>query len=227
MGSADGRRYAARAMKSKPAASRRASKPSAASSRDARVDAYIERAAAFAQPVLHELRARLHAVCPGLCETIKWGAPAFEHHGLLAGMAAFKKHCAFGFWKNDLLVAESAAWKQMSERLGRLTAVEDLPGKREFQRLLKRAMELNESGVKVAREKKAKPAVVMHPELARALAASAKARQQFAAFSPSKQREYLEWIADAKAEATRQRRVEQAVEWIAEGKGRNWKYERC
>lgn len=212
-------------MSPSPSRPRSRSKPPAA--RDPRIDAYIEQAAEFARPLLRELRERVHAGCPGVVETVKWGAPSFEHHGLLGGMAAFKKHCLFGFWKHDLLAKEADEWQQLGERLGRLTVAADLPNKRDFQRLLRRAMELNEQGVKPVRAKKAKPAIAVHPAFAKALAASSEAKRHFAAFAPSRQREYLEWIAEAKAEATRERRIDQAIEWIAEGKHRNWKYERC
>ena len=195
--------------------------------RDPRIDAYLQRAPEFAQPILHELRKRVHAGCPGVTETIKWRAPSFEFNGLLGGMAAFQRHCLFGFWKHDALAAEADEWRALGERLGRMTKLADLPGKREFARLLRRAMQLNEQGTKVVRARRAKPAIAMHPEFARALAKAVPAKRQFAAFAPSRQREYLEWIADAKTDATRQRRIAQAVEWIGEGKHRNWKYERC
>lgn len=194
--------------------------------RDPRVDTYIGNAAAFARPILVELRARVHAACPDVVETIKWGMPTFECAGILAGMAVFNAHAAFSFWKEPLL-REDAAVAETVARVGRLTAAAELPGKAAFQKALRRALQLNRDGTAVPRGKSAKPAVPMHPELRRALAASKKAKATFDAFAPSCQREYLEWIAEAKQDATRARRNEQAIEWLAAGKPRNRKYEIC
>jgi hypothetical protein len=196
--------------------------------KDPRIDAYIAKAADFAKPILAELRQRVHAACPDVVETMKWSAPTFDHHGILAGMAAFKKHAVFGFWKHELLIKESPAWKEAMGSFGRLTSVKDLPPKAEFARWAKRAMELNEQGIKAPRTKTAKKKpLALHPEFKAALAKNAKARATLDGFPPSQQREYLEWIADAKGDDTRARRIGQAVEWLAEGKRRNWKYERC
>lgn len=195
--------------------------------RDPRIDAYIEKAPDHARPVLVELRARVHAALPDVVETMKWSTPTFDQDGILGGLAAFKSYCSFGLWKEKLL-REDPALRATLEQLGRIPAVGALPTKAAFAKLLKRAAELNATGVKVPRAKaKAKPPVATHPGFAKALAASKQAAARFAAFPPSAQREYLEWIADAKKEDTRARRIEQAVAWIAEGKHRHWKYERC
>ncbi|MBL9078857.1 MAG: YdeI/OmpD-associated family protein [Planctomycetes bacterium] len=194
---------------------------------DPRVDAYIDAAPAFARPILTELRARVHAACPAVVETIKWRMPSFEFAGLLAGMAAFKAHCTFGFWKNDLLKHEGD-FGPMLEAAGCLKSTADLPPKARFAKAVKRAMVLNQDGVPLPRKQAARrPAIAMHPEFRRALAASTEAQATFDAFARSCQREYLEWIAEAKKDDTRARRIEQAVAWLAAGKKRHWKYESC
>lgn len=196
--------------------------------RDPRIDAYIDKSADFARPILTALRAMIHAACPEVVETIKWRQPSFEFHGLLCGMAAFQKHCTFGFWKHDLVVGKTDKAAEAWGSFGRLTSTKDLPSKAAMTKWIKKAMQLNDDGVKVTRRKaSAKPAVAMHPDLKRALSANPRAKQQFAAFSPSQQREYLTWIAEAKADATRARRLADAIAWIAEGKQRNWKYMNC
>lgn len=199
--------------------------------RDPRVDTFLKRAPDFARPILTRLRAVIHAACPDVVETLKWGKPAFEYHGLLCGMAAFKAHCTFGFWKHDLVCGKSEAGAKAGEAwgsFGRMTSVDDLPSDAAMKKLIKKAMALNEQGVKVTRRKAGtRPPIPMHPAFAKALAANPLAKEQFAAFSPSKQRDYLEWIADAKGEDTRQRRLDDAIAWIAEGKPRNWKYMKC
>jgi uncharacterized protein YdeI (YjbR/CyaY-like superfamily) len=160
---------------------------------------------------------------------MKWSTPHFTYKGMMAGMAAFKAHCAFGFWKGSLIVdAKTASGDKAAGQFGRITKVADLPPKKVIAGYVKEAMRLNEEGVKApARTKSAKksPKEILVPDaLAVALAKNRKARETFDAFSPSHQREYADWIADAKGEDTRQRRVETAIEWMAEGKPRHWKY---
>ncbi len=194
---------------------------------DPRVDAYIDNAPEFAKPILIELRKRVHAACPDVQETIKWRMPSFEHHGLLAGMAAFKAHMTFGFWK-DAVLRKEKDHSDTLERVGCMKGIADLPPKAPFVKALKRAMEINEAGIALPRKKATKRAqLAIHPDFARALGASKKAKAVFDGFAPSCKREYLEWIAEAKKDDTRARRIEQAIEWIADGKKRHWKYENC
>lgn len=194
---------------------------------DPRVDAYIAKSAAFAQPILARLREVVHAALPAVEEDIKWGAPHFMHHGMLGGMAAFKQHCSFGFWKGELVTgepADRAAWGS----LGRLASVKDLPSKAKLTKWVRRAAALNESGEKVARPRKhpPKPKLALPPDLVEALAKNARAREAFDGFSPSHQREYVEWLVEAKTGATRAKRLQATLDLLAEGKTRHWKYQR-
>jgi uncharacterized protein YdeI (YjbR/CyaY-like superfamily) len=197
---------------------------------DPRVDDYIANAGEFAQPILQHLREVLHAACPEVVETIKWSMPFFEYHGPLCNMAAFKAHCAFGFWKGELLVAqEDDKGRAAMGQFGRLTTLKDLPPKKALAAYVKKAMALNLEGVKApsrAKPKVARPLVVPD-DFQTALAAAPAALAHFAAFTPSAKREYIDWLGEAKTEATRLRRMGQAVAWIAEGKHRNWKYMNC
>lgn len=196
--------------------------------RNPKVDAYIARQADFARPILARLREMVHDACPEVEEKIKWGMPSFEHRGLLCGMAAFKKHATFGFWKHDLVIGADAKSREAMGSFGRLTTVDQLPGKRPFKAWMKRAMKLNEDGVVAPREKSSRRSSVrQHPAFKAALAKHAKARATFTALAPSHKREYNEWIAEAKKDETRTRRIATAIEWLAEGKRRNWKYEGC
>lgn len=172
----------------------------------------------------------MHATCPAVEETIKWGFPHFLHAGaILCSMAAFKQHVAFGFWKGALIdgVGGPGARDDAMGQFGRITAVRELPPKRALAAIIRRAMELNEQGVKVPARKrtKSRAEAALPDALAKALARNTEARRTFAAFAPSHRREYCEWIAEAKRDDTRERRVAQAIEWLAEGKARNWKYE--
>jgi uncharacterized protein YdeI (YjbR/CyaY-like superfamily) len=192
--------------------------------KDKRIDAYIANAASFAKPILTHIRQVVHEACPDCEETLKWGHPSFMYNGIMCGMAAFKEYCAFHFWKGALFV-ENATGDQMWGQLGRLTKVSDLPPKKTLVGYIKQAMELNELGANVPKRptKPKKELAIPEPFMA-AIKKNKKALAGFEAFSPSHKREYIEWITDAKGEDTRARRIAQAVEWMAEGKPRNWKY---
>jgi uncharacterized protein YdeI (YjbR/CyaY-like superfamily) len=197
---------------------------------DNRVDAYIEKSAEFARPILTHLRILVHEACPDVEETMKWSFPHFMYKGMLCSMASFKEHCAFGFWKSSLLFEkEGREAEDGAGQFGRITKVSELPPKKVLSGLINEAMKLNDAGVKTpARPKPETPRKLVVPDdLARALDANKKARSVFDDFSPSHKREYVEWITDAKTEATRARRLETAIQWMAEGKPRNWKYMNC
>jgi uncharacterized protein YdeI (YjbR/CyaY-like superfamily) len=194
--------------------------------RDPRIDAYIEKSADFAKPILTQIRETVHAACPEVEESLKWSMPFFSYHGPLMNMSAFKEHAAFGFWKGALVLGRAAGDDDRAMgQFGRLTSVKDLPPKKELVALIKKAAQLNEEGVKVPKTKPPRAALPVPPELAAALAKNRKAQAAFKAMPPSHQREYNEWIGEAKREETRASRVKQAIEWIAEGKSRNWKYQ--
>jgi uncharacterized protein YdeI (YjbR/CyaY-like superfamily) len=195
--------------------------------KDPRVDAYIEKSAEFAKPILKHLRTVVHAACPEAEETMKWSFPHFDYKGeMMCSMASFKGHCAFGFWKGSLVLGDKATEGAMGQ-LGRITSIEDLPSEKTLTSYVKKAAKLNDEGVKAERApRRAKAAVEVPEDLTRALKKNKKALTAFEAFPPSHKREYVEWIVEAKGEDTRKRRLESAVEWIAEGKPRNWKYAR-
>jgi uncharacterized protein YdeI (YjbR/CyaY-like superfamily) len=196
--------------------------------KDPRVDAYIDRAAGFAKPILEHIRATVHAACPDCEETMKWSFPHFDYKGMLCSMAAFKQHAVFGFWKGSLVVPNGANSKAPGGmgQFGKLTKVSDLPPKRVLAGYIKRAMVLNDEGVKAPRQRKTAPKPVrLPPDLAAALRKNKTARAAFEGFSPSHQREYIEWITEAKTDETRARRLATTIEWLVEGKARNWKYQ--
>ena len=194
--------------------------------RDLRVDAYISKAADFAKPILNQLREAVHASCPDVEEDMKWSFPHFMYKGMLCSMASFKEHAAFGFWKGSLIFDDQAKSAEAMGQLGRLGKPSDLPPKKVLAGYIKKAMALNDAGVKVPRApKRASPKAVRIPDdLAAALKKNKKALTAFEGLSPSHKREYIEWTTEAKTAGTRLRRVETAVEWIGEGKSRNWKY---
>ncbi|ODU41586.1 MAG: hypothetical protein ABS98_14580 [Lysobacteraceae bacterium SCN 69-48] len=196
--------------------------------RDPRIDAYIERAAPFAQPILRHARELVHEACPDVEESIKWGMPSFSHAGgILCGMAAFKQHASFGFWRHADVVGEGEPRDGMGS-YGKMTSLDDLPPRTTLLAHLRKAMQLNEAGLKSPKRKPApRPAPDTPEDLAAALANNKAANATFDAFPPGCRREYIEWIVEAKRAETRTKRLAQAIEWMAAGKRRNWKYENC
>ena len=198
--------------------------------KDPRVDAYIAKAAPFAQPILKHLRKIVHAGCRDVEETLKWSMPHFDYKGILCGMAAHKQHCSFGFWRGaELALGKTRADSDGMGHFGRITSLADLPDEGTLIGYVRKAVELKDAGVKQpkAPARKRDAAALEVPDyFSAALRTNKKAQQAFDAFSYSHRREYLEWVTEAKREETRDSRLATAIEWLAEGKSRNWKYER-
>jgi uncharacterized protein YdeI (YjbR/CyaY-like superfamily) len=198
--------------------------------KDKRIDAYITKSADFAKPVLIHLRALIHKACPEVEETMKWSFPHFDYKGeMMCSMASFKQHCAFGFWKASLMkdksLMENARGETSMGHFGRITALKDLPPDKVIIRYIKEAMKLNEEGIKVAKPKPAaNRELEVPPYFIKALKLNKAAQKVFDGFPYSHKKEYVEWITEAKTEATREKRMETAIGWLAEGKPRNWKY---
>ena len=196
---------------------------------DPRIDAYIAASPEYARPILAHLRAMVHAACPQVEETMKWSRPHFQYKGMLCQISAFKEHCVMGFWKGALLFPDLDEKESMGH-FGRITSLDKLPSKKKIAGIVKQAMKLNEDGVFTPARSAPKAAVrvVEAPDYFKAaLKQNQAALAVFEAGSPSFKREYVDWMVDAKAEATRLCRMEQALEWLAEGKARNWKYAKC
>jgi uncharacterized protein YdeI (YjbR/CyaY-like superfamily) len=195
---------------------------------DPRVDAYIKKAQPFARPILTHLRNVVHKSCPAVVETVKWGVPHFDYKGPLCGMAAFKEHIRFGFWKGALLKDKLPDHAGLTAgAFAHVTTLADLPGAKVLSRMVADAAKLNDEGVKVTRVAKAPKAALPTPaDLMAALKKNQKALTTFTNFAPGRRREYVEWILDAKQDATRAKRIKDAVAWMAEGKIRHWKYAR-
>lgn len=198
---------------------------------DPRVDAYIAKAPAYARPILEHLRQLIHKGCPAVEETMKWSMPFFDYKGSpLCVIAAFKQYCKLGFWKASLLKDPQGLLKNYEKagmgHLDSIASLENLPSDKVMLAYIKEAAKLNEDGVKLPPRQKAGPkkALPVPPGLAAALKKSKKAQAAFEGFPPSHRREYIEWITEAKTEETRDKRIKTAIEWMAEGKSRNWKY---
>jgi uncharacterized protein YdeI (YjbR/CyaY-like superfamily) len=197
-------------------------------SRDPRIDAYIARAQPFARPILETVRERVHAVIPNVEEAIKWGMPAYMAGGKIVLItSAFKNHAALNFWRGQEIGDGQPKAGAMGQ-FGKLTSVDDLPRQSDLDQLIREGAELAKSAPAPRKPKSApKPIPEMHPDFAAALAKAPKAKGNLDAFSPSAQREYLEWISEAKQDATRHKRIATAIEWLSQGKKRNWQYEKC
>lgn len=196
--------------------------------KDPRVDAYIEKSADFARPILTHLRKLVHKASPKVSETVKWSMPAFEYKGIVCGMAAFKEHCTFGFWKHSLLELDKSFENTAMGSFGRITSKKDLPADDMIINLVREAVELNEKGIKVEKKKPADKKELVVPDcLIKALKKNKAAQKTFDNFPYSCKKEYVEWITEAKTEPTREKRLATTIEWLSEGKRRNWKYENC
>ena len=198
------------------------------------VDAYIAKSADFAQPILNHLREIVHEAAPDIVEEMKWSRPFFVYRGVILGnISAFKQHCTFGLWGTEVaevLRADGVASSEAMGTFGRIASLEDLPPRKKLIAYVKNAAKLIEEGTRTKaweRPKVAKPALEVPAALAAALKKHKVASKQFDAMSPSCRREYIEWVADAKREETRDKRIATTIEWVAEGKSRNWKYEQC
>lgn len=196
---------------------------------DKRIDAYIDKSADFAKPILIHLRELVHKACPDVTETVKWGFPHFEYKGILCSMAAFKQHCAFGFWKAAVMddpkdILETVGKTGMGH-LGNIKTVKDLPADKILAAYIKAAMKLNDGNITVPKPKATEKKELEVPVyFTKALSKNKQALKTFEAFSYSNKKDYVEWITGAKTEDTRNKRMATAIEWLAEGKIRNWKY---
>jgi uncharacterized protein YdeI (YjbR/CyaY-like superfamily) len=196
--------------------------------RDPRVDAYIARQGAFAQPILARVRELVHDACPECEETLKWSSPAFMYKGaILAHMAAFKAHAAFGFWQGDAVTGTSAAAREAMGSFGRLTSLDDLPDAATLKSLVRKAMGLIDAGEKRRTPKHRRPPLDPPQDLLEALAANPAAQATFERLNPSCRRDYVQWVVEAKRPETRRRRIAQAVAWMAEGKTHDWRYQKA
>ncbi|CAD0222826.1 YdeI/OmpD-associated family protein [Chryseobacterium sp. D764] len=196
-----------------------------------KVDEYIEKSPDFAKPILHYLRETIHEVCPDAEEAIKWKFPTFMYKGkILCSITAFKQYCSLGFWLHQemktLKEIETTAERSSMFSLGKVTGIEDLPSKPQLKKAIKEAMELTDMGVTMKKAPPSKTEMEVPDYFQSALHAHSKASDIFEKASPSFRKEYIAWVTEAKTEATRNKRLEQSLEWIAEGKSRNWKYQK-
>ena len=192
--------------------------------KDPRVDAYIERSAPFAKPVLKHLRKIVHRGCPDVTETIKWNMPHFEHKGILCGMAAFKAHCAFHFWKGQLVLGSQEKENEAMGQFGRITSVDELPSDKTLIGWVQKAAELRDKGIIRPTKRARRKPLPVPSYLTAVLKKNPAARETFETLSPSHRREYIQWLTEAKRDDTRKRRLTTAVQWLTEGKPQNWRY---
>jgi hypothetical protein len=196
---------------------------------DPRVDAYIKQAQPFAQPILRHIRKVVHTAVPDVQETMKWSTPHFDYKGIFCGMSAFKAHVGFGFWKSGLMKDMlPGSGLSAAGQFGKIESIDDLPPDRELTRIIRFAKKLNDDEVKAPPMRKSgpRPPLKAPKDLLDALAKSKKAMATFENFPPGQRREYIAWVMEAKQAVTRETRIKTAVEWMAEGKVRNWKYVR-
>jgi uncharacterized protein YdeI (YjbR/CyaY-like superfamily) len=200
--------------------------------KDERIDKYIEKSQPFAKPILLHIRELVYQACPDIEETMKWSMPHFDYKGMMCSMASFKEHCSFGFWKASLM-SDTEKLFSIGDRdgmghFGKISSLADLPTDAVMLAYIREACKLNDDDVKLpSKPKKEAKELVIPPVLLEALAKNEAASATFEAFPYSSKKEYVEWISDAKSDSTRDKRLATTIEWLAEGKRRNWKYENC
>ena len=199
--------------------------------KDKRIDAYIAKSEDFAKPILNRIRELVHKACPEVEETIKWSFPHFDYKGMMCAMASFKQHCSFGFWKAKLMEDYdkkfSVGNKTAMGHFGKITSLKALPSDKIMIQYIKEAVRLNDDDVRIVKKRtNEKKILTIPPDLKKALTKNKSASTTFEGFSYSNKKDYVEWITEAKTEATRLKRLETTIEWLAEGKIRNWKYVR-
>lgn len=200
--------------------------------KDRRIDDYISKSEEFAKPILRYIRDIVHKACPEVTETMKWGMPHFDYKGMMCGIASFKQHCTFGFWKASLMKDKYKVFVKGENsgmgNFGKVKDIQDLPSAKIIIEYIKEAMKLNDDNVAVPKELKenVRKELVIPEYFLKVLKKNEVALKTFMDFSYSHKKEYLEWITEAKKEETREKRIYAAIEWLSEGKGRNWKYEK-
>lgn len=199
--------------------------------KDKRIDTYISKAEDFAKPILKHFRILIHKACPDVKETIKWGFPHFDYKGMMCATASFKNHCAFGFWKARLMIDYDKKFSAGNEaamgHFGKIKSLKDLPSDKIIQQYIKEAMRLNDDDIRIVKKRPVeKKSLTIPTDLKKALTGNKKAKTTFEGFSYSNKKDYVEWITEAKTDVTRFKRLETTLEWLAEGKIRNWKYAR-
>jgi uncharacterized protein YdeI (YjbR/CyaY-like superfamily) len=201
--------------------------------RDERIDAYINKSADFARPILKHLRELVHTACPETEEAMKWSFPHFDYKGMMCSVASFKQHCAFGFWKASLMSDSAKILARNSEamgQLGQIKTLKDLPPDDVLLAYIKEAARLNEENIKLpptrTQTSSEKKELSVPDYVSAALKQNQKASETFENFSYSNKKEYIHWITEAKSAETRNKRLATAIEWLNEGKSKNWKYEK-
>lgn len=192
------------------------------------ITVYIANAQPFAQSILSHIRELIHQACPEVLEKMKWSVPHFDYKGPICSLAAFKEHCAFGFWKEKLMKDPYHLFNRSStSHFGRITVIADLPSDPILLSYIQEAIELNEQGMKLPKKILVKEKCIIPEFFMNELVKNKEAWAMFQKFSYSKQKEYIVWITEAKQESTRQKRIETAIVWLCEGKSRHWKYQNC
>jgi hypothetical protein len=203
---------------------------------NAQVTAYAAAMPAYAQPIFAHLRALIHTTCPDTDEAIKWSIPHFERDGdYLCIFAASPGHASFTFYKQQLMsdprLRDNLNLPAIKRFMGRLTSLSDLPDDATLAAMLQEAADLNARGVRLPDRAPKTPPVIDMPSavataVATALAANPAAQAVWDAKSAAWRKDYLVWITAAKTDPTRDARIAEALDWIADGKARFWKYQK-
>ena len=195
-----------------------------------RVDEYIKNAPDFARPIMEKIRKAFHKGCPECEEAIKWGCPYFMYKGMLGGMASFKGHVSMGFWRSKEMddpekLFDTGTGAKASMCNAHFHNLKEVPTQKILAEYVKRAAKLQDTEAPKKKATKKKISTRIPADLAELFKKHKKAKTVFEGFAPSHKRDYIEWITEAKRDATRQKRLKTTIEWLSEGKQRHWKYQ--
>lgn len=161
-------------------------------------------------------------------ESIKWGAPVymFENKNII-GIGAFKNHCALWFFKGAMLedpknlLFNAQKDKTKLLRQYRISTDSDI-NIPYLKKLIQSAIHIEKSGVIIP---KAPPKKVSIPDLLLdKMDEDLELRTAFSQFTPSKQREFCEYIEQAKRMNTKISRLQKIILLIKSGKSLYQKY---
>src|SRR5438270_1264994 len=167
------------------------------------------------RPILVRLRRIFRQASPKLEEAIKWGVPCYLFKGPVGGFAAYKQHVSWGLWKSRALNdPEGLLGRGVSVMAGKITKVSEIPPAAKIIALIEQVIALNEAGIKSPKP----PEPELPADFAAAMKKAGKAARHYAAFTPARKWQYVNWVTQAKRAETRAKRIEIAVERIGEGK---------
>lgn len=163
----------------------------------------------------------------GLVETTKWGGPVYTFNGKnVLGIGGFKNYFTIWFFKGVFLKDEARVLVNANEentkslRQWRFKSINEIDEK-QVLKYINEAIAVEKAGLGIKPQGREIPV----PEvLQQELDNNPELKAAFEAFTPFKQKEFNEYVGEAKQEKTKIARLEKIKPMILEGRGLNDKY---